>query len=183
MGLWVMAIKGCNKKSVGGSIIRRELGDGRLEEGWVRIMCDAGVKEGWGVGLGVVCWNHENAVQWAVMERRRGMAEADEVEAEAILEGVKEAPRRGARRVVVESDCKSAIDILKDGMKGRSFLYLLIDEIRQICGNFDFVFWRYVNRKDTRVAHDLAHFSNPVIGRKVWEGRLPCSSEFSYMQI
>ncbi|XP_074298572.1 uncharacterized protein LOC141629479 [Silene latifolia] len=117
------------------------------------------------------------------MVRRRGMAEADEVEAEAILEGVKEAAMRGVRRVVVESDCKSVIDILKDGTKGRSFLHLLVDEIRQFCGNFDFIVWRYVNRKNTRVAHDLAHLSNHVIGRKVWEGRLPCRSEFSYMQI
>ncbi|XP_074305801.1 uncharacterized protein LOC141641023 [Silene latifolia] len=173
---------GQDKEGEGSRRTRRERADSSLEEGWVRVMCDAGFKEGWGVGLGVVCWDHEEGVQWTVMERRRGMAEADEAEAEAILEGVKEAARRGVKRIVVESDCKSVIDILREGLQGRSFLFLVIDEIRNVCNNFDFIIWHFLGRKDTKIAHDLAHLSNSVIGGKMWEGRIPCSSEFSYMQ-
>ncbi|XP_074276261.1 uncharacterized protein LOC141600011 [Silene latifolia] len=79
---------------------------GRLEEDWMRITCNAGVKEGWGLGLGVACKDAEGGEVWAMAERRRELVEVAEAEVEAILEGVKKAARRGHRRIVVESDSK-----------------------------------------------------------------------------
>ncbi|XP_074318814.1 uncharacterized protein LOC141655456 [Silene latifolia] len=148
---------------------------GSLGEGCMRIMCDAGVKEGWGMGLGVACWGRDGEVQWAMAERRRGMVEVEEAEAEAVLEGMKEAAKRGVRKLWVESDCKTVIECLQDGRSGRSYLFLIVEEIRRLRGRFDCVVWRHVNRNCNRVAHGLAHFSNSADGRTVWEACLPCN--------
>ncbi|XP_074306596.1 uncharacterized protein LOC141641848 [Silene latifolia] len=162
----------------GGSIARkgqmREDGcRGRLAEGWSLVCCDAGVKEGRVVGMRVVCRGREEDVVWAMAIHRRGMAEVEEAEAEALLEGLKEAVRRGCRRLIMASDCKTVIDILRDGKTGRSSLYLIVDEIRSFSRNVEDIIWRFVNRNCTKVTHPLAHYPGLWSGKKLWEGGLP----------
>ncbi|XP_074313727.1 uncharacterized protein LOC141648919 [Silene latifolia] len=139
----------------------------------MRLTCDAGVKEGWGTGLGVVCCVGEGEAVWMLAERRRGVVEVSEAEMEAILEGMNEAIRRGQRRLVVESDSKTVIDILQGYRTGMSYFFSVIDEIRDLCSSLDDIQWKFVRRRFSRSAHVLAHFNGFCSGRRVWEGCLP----------
>ncbi|XP_074271815.1 uncharacterized protein LOC141595748 [Silene latifolia] len=163
----------CTKAANGKGMREGRRESGVWGEGWVRLTCDAGVKEGWGTGLGVICCIDEGAVVWALVERRRGVEEVGEAEAEAVLEGIKEAVRRGQRRLVVESDSTTVIDILQSNRMGMSYLFSIIDEIRALSSSLDDIIWSFVRRHYSRSAHDLAHFNGFNSGRRVWEGCLP----------
>ncbi|XP_074265208.1 uncharacterized protein LOC141587632 [Silene latifolia] len=123
---------------------------------WVKLNVDAGVKEGWGMGIGAVCRDSEGVVLWGMTEYRRETLESIMAEAEAVLAGIKEARRRGCLCLVVESDCKVLIDALKLKTK-RSNFHLLLDDIYSICNDFESVLWSFVSRKHNSVAHELAH--------------------------
>ncbi|XP_074299620.1 uncharacterized protein LOC141630760 [Silene latifolia] len=99
------------------------------EDGVVKINVDAGVKEGWGTGIGVVCRGSEGEVLWGLSEHKKEMTEVRMAEAEAMLAGIKEERRRGHTRVVIESDCKPLIDAVSTKAKGRSDFHLMIDDI------------------------------------------------------
>ncbi|XP_074290445.1 uncharacterized protein LOC141617160 [Silene latifolia] len=110
----------------------RDEGGGRWlkpEVGWMKLNVDAGVKEGWGTGLGVVSRDSEGMVLWGMTEFRCGTMEPRMAEAEAVLAGLKEAQARGSRRLVIESDCKVLIDALKSKLQGRSDFNLILDDI------------------------------------------------------
>ncbi|XP_074266078.1 uncharacterized protein LOC141588540 [Silene latifolia] len=94
-------------------------------------------------------------------------------EAEAALAGMKEARRKGYRRVIIESDCKTLIDELKAKSQGRSDFHLLLDDINELCNVFDSVVWSFVSRKHNRVAHELAHICSSQLGRRDWDATLP----------
>ncbi|XP_074313542.1 uncharacterized protein LOC141648722 [Silene latifolia] len=62
----------------GESNTQAEVGAERWEkpiEGVMKLNIDAGVKEGWGVGFGVVCRDSIGVVKWGVSERRREVME------------------------------------------------------------------------------------------------------------
>ncbi|XP_074289504.1 uncharacterized protein LOC141614656 [Silene latifolia] len=111
----------------------------RPEVGWVKLNVDAGVKEGWGLGIGAVCRDSEGAMLWGMTEHRCATLEPSMAEAEAILVYMNKARRRGCSRIVVESDCKVLIDALQLKTKGRSDFYLLLDDIYSICNDFEIV--------------------------------------------
>ncbi|XP_074318913.1 uncharacterized protein LOC141655750 [Silene latifolia] len=148
---------------------KQEEGRGRWrkpKEGWAKLNVDAGVKEGWGTGLGAVCRNSEDRVLWGMAEFRSGTMEPKMAEAEVVMAGLKEAQARRCRRLVIESDWKVLIDALKSKANGRSEFYLLLDDILDLCNGFESILWSFVSRKHNNVAHELAHLSSSHLGRK-----------------
>ncbi|XP_074282901.1 uncharacterized protein LOC141607450 [Silene latifolia] len=141
--------------------------------GYVKLNIDAGVKEGWGMGVGVICRGSNGEVVWGLAEHRRAEMEPRLAEAMAILEGVKEARSRGHTRIIIESDCKMVIDALKTKEQGHSDFHLILDDIFYFCSDFNSVIWSFVSRKLNGVAHELAHFSSSEISRYVWDSLLP----------
>ncbi|XP_074310490.1 uncharacterized protein LOC141646517 [Silene latifolia] len=142
-------------------------------EGVVKLNVDAGTKDGWGTGLGMVCRGSDREVIWGSSEMRREELEPRVAEVVAVLEGVKEARRRGVARLIVESDCKVLIDALKTGAKGRSDFHLVLVDILSICSEFNFISWSFVGRNCNSVAHALAHVESAGVGRKIWSDDLP----------
>ncbi|XP_074317020.1 uncharacterized protein LOC141653226 [Silene latifolia] len=142
-------------------------------EGVVKINVDAGVKEGEGVGTGVVCRDDRGMVRWGLTIVRDMEWEPRFAEAIAVLDGLQEAQTCRHRRVVLESDCLQVIDALLEKRKGRSSFLLLVDDILSLCSSFDSVVWSHTSRINNSVAHALAHVLPRVVGKTVWPSLLP----------
>ncbi|XP_074274038.1 uncharacterized protein LOC141597472 [Silene latifolia] len=140
-------------------------------DGVSKVNTDAGVMEGVGVGLGAVSRNSEGVVEWACVMQREVCTEV--AMAEAVLLGLKEARRMGTRRVIVESDSLEVVEDLTKKRCGRSELFVLYNEIRQLCLSFDFVVFKHVSRNLNLLAHFVAHARPWVIGRRFWLSDLP----------
>ncbi|XP_074317845.1 uncharacterized protein LOC141653877 [Silene latifolia] len=148
---------------------------GEVASGWevppadfVKINVDAGVKEGVGVSVGVVCRDERGKVLWGISMGQNLAWEAHIAEVSVVFEGVREAVRRGHSRIVVESDCLAVIEALKKKANGRSMFSLLLDDIFFLCNSFSSVLWSYTRRDNNKVAHSLAHSLDSVVGRVEW---------------
>ncbi|XP_074271169.1 uncharacterized protein LOC141595095 [Silene latifolia] len=165
---------------------RREIGDGRDSdnaEGWkvagdgyVKINVDARVKEGEGVGTGIVCRDGRGEVAWGLSVVWDESWEAHEAEAMAVLDGLEEAARRGVLKVEVESDSLIVIEALRTQKQGRSIFFHIIDDIVALVSHFQSVRWLHTNRLNNCIAHALAHLVPRVVGRFVWSSVLPSTA-------
>ncbi|XP_074318863.1 uncharacterized protein LOC141655696 [Silene latifolia] len=135
----------------------------RPSSGWVKLNVDAGVKDGVGVGVGVVCRDSSGKVLWGMTHNRREVWEAHVAEAVAVLEGLEQAREAGHDRVVVESDCSQVIEALKQRKTGQSLFSLVLDDILRLCSSFSSVVWSFISRKNNVVAHTLAHVIHKFI--------------------
>ncbi|XP_074288626.1 uncharacterized protein LOC141613781 [Silene latifolia] len=145
----------------------------RPQENFVKVNVDAGVKEGEGISVGVVCRNDRGEVVWGVSEVMEQHWEPQIAEAVDMLEGMKEAKRHRHRKIVVESDCLVLIDSLKKKKTERNMLALILEEILVLCNSFISVLWSYTSRANNGVAHALAHLFPRVVGRFLWSDVLP----------
>ncbi|XP_074297533.1 uncharacterized protein LOC141628269 [Silene latifolia] len=125
--------------------------------GCVKINVDAGVKEGEGVSLCLVCRDDRGAVLWGISVVQDQVWEPHVAEAVAVLEGAKEAMRLGYKDIVMESDCAQVIEALNKKQAGRSSFMLVIDEVLCLSVYFNFVVWSFSSRVNNSVAHALAH--------------------------
>ncbi|XP_074278106.1 uncharacterized protein LOC141601707 [Silene latifolia] len=126
--------------------------------GLVKINVDAGVKEGDGMGIGVVCRDEHGAVKWGWAERRREEFTARVAEGEAVLVRLQLPKRMKVRDIFMEGDCKELMEALQHGHTGRSEFHAVIEEIILFCRNFNSVVWSFSSRKFNLIAHELAHF-------------------------
>ncbi|XP_074314845.1 uncharacterized protein LOC141651016 [Silene latifolia] len=146
-------------------------------QGWSKINVDAGWREGVGLGFGVVCRDDEGRVKWGVTIQKREEREIQALEAEAVLVGLQEARREDLTKVVIESDCLTVIEDVKRKKQGRSDIFLIYDEIHNLCSHFVSVEFSFAKRLSNRVAHELAHVWPWQVGRRIWDGVLPRSVE------
>ncbi|XP_074314409.1 uncharacterized protein LOC141649624 [Silene latifolia] len=143
------------------------------ELGVSKINTDAGVMEGVGVGLGAVCRDSAGRVEWAVVVHRGIGGDVAMAEAEAILLGLQEARRMQSRKVIVESDCLIVVEDLLKQRNGRSELFLIYEEIRQLSLIFESIVFKHVSRNFNKLAHKLAHAMPWNHGRRFWTTDLP----------
>ncbi|XP_074318707.1 uncharacterized protein LOC141655530 [Silene latifolia] len=139
----------------------------------MKINTDAGVKEGEGFSVGVLCRDEAGSCLWGVSVVQEQRWEPQMANVAAVLEGVAEAARRGHTRIVVESDCMPVIEALRRKDSGRSILSLIYDDIHSFCSAFISVSWSFTNRMNNSVAHCLAHLLPRIVGRSVWSDALP----------
>ncbi|XP_074318023.1 uncharacterized protein LOC141654806 [Silene latifolia] len=144
-------------------------------DGFVKINVDAGVKEGEGVGTGIVCRDSNGDVLWGLSIGRDQCWEVHFAEATAIMDGLEEAAAHGIRKVEMESDCLPVIEAIRDKQTGRSMFHQLLDDIIMFSSNFESVVWSYVSRVNNCVAHGLAHCIPRAVGKVIWEDGLPPS--------
>ncbi|XP_074318329.1 uncharacterized protein LOC141655135 [Silene latifolia] len=183
----VKRVRGVMEEIEGGGYVwrgtRDEEGGGRREnprrgwvaptEGYVKVNADAGVQEGAGVNLGMVCRDGRGRVLWGATHVLEQLWESHIAEAVAVLEGIKEARRRGHENIIVESDCLQVIEALRKSSSGRSIFDLVLDDIRSLCFSFNSVIWSFTSRLNNGVAHALAHPFPRVVGKYVWSEGLP----------
>ncbi|XP_074278012.1 uncharacterized protein LOC141601617 [Silene latifolia] len=144
--------------------------------GRVKINGDAASKEEVGVGVGIVCRDEKGECLWGVSNRRNVVWEPRLAEAVAVLEGLQEAKRRNHRHIVMESDCLQLIEDIRSSKEGRNDYFLVIDDIRFLCNDFDSIAWTFVRRTGNYVAHFLAHYEPNVLGRRDRTSGLPPSA-------
>ncbi|XP_074306450.1 uncharacterized protein LOC141641697 [Silene latifolia] len=140
----------------------------RPREGWCKVNVDAGILCGQGSGMGVVCRDAGGCVKWSVALQQLTEREPKILEAEAVLLGLSEARRHGIARVVIESDCLNVIQDLKKRSTGRSDIFLIYDDIYELCLSFESVEFLFARRQFNRVAHELAHMWPWQLGRRIW---------------
>ncbi|XP_074315009.1 uncharacterized protein LOC141651187 [Silene latifolia] len=138
-----------------------------------KINTDAGVVEGVGVGLGAVSRNSAGEVEWAVVVQRGAGCAVDMAEAEAILLGLREAIRMQSRNVVIESDCLIVVDDLNRNRRGKSELFVIYEEIRQLSLSFESIVFKHISRNFNKLAHVIAHAMPWFHGRRFWTSVLP----------
>ncbi|XP_074271509.1 uncharacterized protein LOC141595440 [Silene latifolia] len=160
-----------HSESVGGVIDVR--GWARPREGVVKINLDAGVMEGVGTGLGLICRNASGSIEWCVTIQKEVEMVPELAEAWAVLEGLKEARRSGYTKVEVESDCRGVVADLKARRSGRSELALIYADIFSLCNLFDVFSFSFVSRNYNTVAQGLAHAVPWTVGRRSWVSDFP----------
>ncbi|KAK9741055.1 hypothetical protein RND81_03G078700 [Saponaria officinalis] len=123
---------------------------------------DASIREGVGVGYGVVARDGFGQVLWSCVFQERVTMEVRMAEAGALLRGVRVAVQKGVKEVVFESDCQEVINALQKGSTGRSCFQLVLDDI-------------LVVRDCNKVAHELANFHPWMVGGRFWSCGVPDS--------
>ncbi|XP_074301180.1 uncharacterized protein LOC141632539 [Silene latifolia] len=114
-------------------------------EGFGKINVDAGVKEGCGTGLGIICRDEQGGVLWGWAERRWEVMEPRVAEAEAIFLGIQKAKALGYSAVIMESDCKVVVDELRMRSNGQSNLHMVVHDIVELSKDLDSVVWSLVS--------------------------------------
>lgn len=138
---------------------------------WSKVNVDAGVlgEIGSGIGLEVRdsalwgCAAHQFVERW----------EPNIAEAKAIFWGLKVSMELGLQKVEMECDCLQIIQAIRTNAKGSSNMFLIIDDIVDLCRNFIEVRWSFVKRSGNKVAHTLAHLQPWEIGQRVWVEDFP----------
>ncbi|XP_074321452.1 uncharacterized protein LOC141657962 [Silene latifolia] len=113
-----------------------------------------GVVEGVGVGLGAVSRNSAGEVEWAVVVQRGSGCAVDL------------ACGRFFGASVKLSGCSQE-------RSGRSEVFAVYEEIRQLSLNFESFVVKYISRKFNNLAHMLAHAMPWVHGSRFWTSDLP----------
>ncbi|XP_074287942.1 uncharacterized protein LOC141613105 [Silene latifolia] len=141
--------------------------------GSVKVNVDTGVKEGEGVGVGVVCRDEDGEVMWGMARAWKEEWEPCVAEAVAVLKGLQEAKHRGHEKVIIESDCAQVIETLNRRKRGRSVFFLVVNDILALASSFTSISWMFTRRANNNVAHALAHLFPRVVGKSVWSEVLP----------
>ncbi|KAL9241874.1 hypothetical protein vseg_015934 [Gypsophila vaccaria] len=141
-------------------------------EGVVKINVDAGFYHA-KRGFGILARNNMGVVVWCSVIQEEGEMVVEVAEAMAILWALSKARDAGNSRVVVESDCLSVVTALTSNAKGRSSLFLILDDIRCLASCFEAISWRYISRNFNKGSHELAHLKPWVIGCRDWIGDVP----------
>ncbi|KAL9226062.1 hypothetical protein vseg_001914 [Gypsophila vaccaria] len=154
--------------------MRVETGEGWQPppEGVVKINVDAGCYQA-KRGFGILARNDMGAVVWCSVIQEEGEMVVEVAEAMAILWALAKARDAGNSRVVVESDCLTVVTALTNNAKGRSTLFLILDDIRCLASCFEAISWRHISRNFNKGAHELAHLKPWVRGCRDWIGDVP----------
>jgi len=143
-------------------------------EGWAKINVDgAFLPESGDAAIGVVARDCRGLVLYTGHERISRRRCATEVEAHAVLEGIKIARDLVQMPIILESDNAVIIEALKKPVKNRAAWSSTIDEIVCISHNLEGVQWHHVKRVDNRVAHELCQMGMRSMQRAVWTLRAP----------
>ncbi|KAL9245385.1 hypothetical protein vseg_019046 [Gypsophila vaccaria] len=123
-------------------------------EGVVKINVDAGIYQA-KRGFGILARDDMGVVVWCSVIQEEGEMVVEVAEAMAILWALSKARDAGNSRVVVESDCLTMVTALNSNAKGRSNLFLILDDIRCLASCFEVISWRYISRNFNKGAHEL----------------------------
>ncbi|XP_074310884.1 uncharacterized protein LOC141646816 [Silene latifolia] len=174
--MWISQMAGGNEglMMVGGS--NNSEGWKAAGDGYVKLNMDARMKDGEGVGMGIVCRDGRGEVLWGLSIVGDECWEVHVAEAVAVFDGLEEAASRGVLNVEVESDSLIVIEALWTRKQGRSIFSQIIEDIVNLSSKFQSVRWLHTSRLNNCVAHALAHLVSRVSGRFVWSYGLPPSA-------
>ena len=95
------------------------------------------------------------------------------MEAYAVRDGVQLAYELGYRKVIIETDAKLVVDQWKTPRIDRSEIYTTINEIQELCGNFEEFHLIYTAREANELAHLCAKHYSASRRRCLWINYIP----------
>lgn len=108
-------------------------------------------------GGGAVLFGLDGAPQWA-LGVPLGRATNNQAEYTGLLEGLKEASKRGIKDLLVEGDSKLVIEQLKGGWKVRDAgMKRLFDECKTVLKGFSYVVFTHIPREQNQEADHAAN--------------------------
>ncbi|CAN0917580.1 hypothetical protein LINGRAHAP2_LOCUS30379 [Linum grandiflorum] len=138
--------------------------------GVLKLNTDAGFNQRGETGIGCVFqdWNGEFVFVVASTEATRWPIRV--AEGRAILFGLRIAIEQGLTPLIVESDCKSLVDLLSNNIVRRTELGIICADIFEQKEFCDVREWSFTSRDANNVAHQLAHLFPPVSSNQTWDG-------------
>ena len=144
------------------------------DTGIMRINTDAAVPiKLAGAGLGMVARDsHGNLVEArGIRKYSRGGAELEE--ADAIRQGLVMAKEAGWREIEVQSDCKAVIERIHANGREEAPIGTIMEDIKQLCGVFQYCTFLFINRDGNRCAHQMAQFATKLVSNVIWKQSFP----------
>lgn len=125
------------------------------EHGWIKVNTDGatGKAEVWNAAGGVL--RDSNGSWIAGFQKFMGCGTALNSELWAILLGLQVAQVRGFARVILESDCKVAVDLILESLEGAPST-TIVRRIKETTRNFERVKFQFISREGNRLADWLA---------------------------
>jgi hypothetical protein len=124
-------------------------------------------------GIGAIIRNEEGLVMLAATCNVAGNQDPLTAEAYSLLSAMQISVEGGFRNMQFESDSESLIRKVKEDNKiDRSYLGLILQEIRMLQSSFDMCLFSFAHRASNTVAHSLAHLAHSV-PNLVWVEEVP----------
>lgn len=141
--------------------------------GTVMINCDAALfQSSCQMGIGFLIRDHDGRCLLALNERVQNVTQPELAEAVAIRRALSLAKEEGYQKVIISSDCLSAIQRIISPLLDRSRIGCLISDIKRIGAEFSECTFMHVNRLCNLAAHTLARLSEPA-GSNVYRSVTP----------
>jgi len=148
----------------------------------VKVNTDANMQSHGKWGLGIIIRDKAKLVMAASTWETDGIDNVLEVEAHALLTGMRFAKDSGFRTVVFEGDNEKLMRLVReDYVHNRSYLGLMLQEIHRAKSSFDTYQFLFTLRSGNKVANrlaQLAHFEP----NKVWMEEVPLEISSLYFQ-
>ena len=147
------------------------------EAGVIKINVDGAFKENGDVSIGVVIRNSTGSVLLTAWRVISNAANAEEVELLACREGVLLAAEWSPSPSILESDCLSAVNLLRKPSDQRSSSTFIVQETTEAARGLPSFRVHHIKREQNGVAHELAQLAIRLFHSAVWRNRFPACVE------
>lgn len=144
---------------------------------WIKINVDGAYDSSGKAGIGVVIRKADGSVLLTAWRVVFNGTSAEEVEALACKEGISLEVEWAKGRAIVESDCLTLIQKLRDRGPSISELCFVLDDIWSLGDSMPEIVFQAVRRERNRVAHELAQLAKKTTHTAGWRGRAPVCVE------
>jgi ribonuclease HI len=139
------------------------------EEGWTKLNADGALAKDGSGGYGVVMRDHDGRFLTGASHFFHLISDPERAELLACKQALVLARAKGLSRVVLETDCLSAVAKIGGNDIDRSIHGPLVEEIKSMLEDFAGHSVRHVRRTGNKVAHILARFGCENKCCEVWE--------------
>jgi ribonuclease HI len=139
------------------------------EEGWTKLNADGALAKDGSGGCGVVMRDHDGRFLTGASHFFHLISDPERAELLACKQALVLARAKGLSRVVLETDCLSAVAKIGGNDIDRSIHGPLVEEIKSMLEDFAGHSVRHVRRTGNKVAHILARFGCENKCCEVWE--------------
>ncbi|RLN25696.1 hypothetical protein C2845_PM07G29720 [Panicum miliaceum] len=148
------------------------------EAGVIKINVDGAFKENGDASIGVVIRDSAGSVLLTAWRVISNAASAEEVELLACREGVSLAAEWSPLPAILESDCLSAVNVLRKPSDQRSSSTFVIQETTEVAKGLPSFQVHHIKREQNGVAHELlAQLAIRLFHNAVWRNRCPACVE------
>ncbi|GJN25401.1 hypothetical protein PR202_gb13223 [Eleusine coracana subsp. coracana] len=142
--------------------------------GWAKVNADGAYSQESGIGgAGVIIRDSTGKVLLSAWRVFFEGDSAEEVEARACQEGIDMAAEWIRGQVILESDCATVIQALKNKEPNRSALFFILGDILESCKSSPEVKFQAIRREQNCAAHELAQLAKHTTHTAMWCAQAP----------